>query len=93
MGGKWPACRFYHYRPFVILLLLLAQTPCEGTGSVKQGSLKHNAYLSGRFLGDVAVLARMQVTAEEVGAGGCTLKIGIRAADAAVSELLINAIA
>ena len=95
------------------------QAPCEGTGAVKQGALKHNAYLAGRFLGDVPVLARMQVrergerdeeagvplglrgshlspphqvTADEGGAG-CTLKIGVRASDPGVSELLVNAIA
>lgn len=74
----------------------LGLAPCENTGTVKAGATKHGAFLSGTFLGDVKVLARLQLTAEagEGGAagGGCLLKIAIRSEDRGVSELLLSTI-
>jgi coatomer protein complex subunit gamma len=77
----------------------LGMAPCEGTGAVKPGTSKHNAYLSGVFLGGVKVLARMQVSMDAAGdagggsgPGGCVLKIGIRSEDRDVSQLLMDTI-
>jgi coatomer protein complex subunit gamma len=69
---------------------LLGMAPCEGTGAVKPGVAKHSVYLAGTFLGDVRVLARLMVTLDAE--NGCVLKIGIRAADAAVAQLLMDTI-
>jgi hypothetical protein len=38
----------------------LGLSPCEGTGAVKPGATKHNAYLAGVFLGGIKTLGRMQ---------------------------------
>jgi len=68
----------------------LGLAPCDGTGAVKPGTSKHNAYLAGVFLGGVKVLARMQVTYDAD--AGCVLKIGIRSDDRDVSELLMSCV-
>ena len=76
----------------------LGLSPCEGTGQVKPGATKHNAYLAGVFLGGIKTLARMQVSMEGAGEGGaggagsCVLKIGIRSEDRDVSQLLMDLI-
>lgn len=70
----------------------LGLSPCEGTGAVKPGATKHNAYLAGVFLGGIKTLARMQVSMDEGGGASCVLKIGVRSEDAAVSTLLMELI-
>jgi len=49
----------------------------------------HNVHLSGVFVGDVRVLARAQVV---VDGSGCVLKIAVRSADRAVSQLVADCI-
>jgi CubicO group peptidase (beta-lactamase class C family) len=68
----------------------LGLAPCEGSGGVKAGTNKHQAMLAGTFLGDVKVLSRLQVTLDAE--TGCSLKIAIRAADKAFSEMLMQTI-
>lgn len=83
----------------------LGVAACEGTGAVKPGVARHNAFLSGVFLGGAKVLVRMQVTLEGavVGsdgavlpptgpAGGVILKIGIRSDVPDVAQLLMECI-
>jgi coatomer protein complex subunit gamma len=45
---------------------VLGLVPCDGTGAVKPGVAKHSAYLSGVFLGDIQVLARVLVRSDSV---------------------------
>lgn len=47
---------------------------CEGTGKVAAGARQHSALLSGKFLGGVQVLARMQVLSK--GKQKSVLKVG-----------------
>lgn len=70
----------------------LGLAPCEGTGAVKPGVAKHNAFLSGVFLGGVKVLVRMQVSLDTDGSagGGCILKIGVRSEDRDVAQLFMD---
>jgi len=72
------------------VLDFLGMAPCDGTGVVKEGSNKHNAYLSGVFLGGVRVLARMAIVIED--ATGCILKIAVRSEDPAVSRTVADCI-
>lgn len=51
---------------------------------------KHNAYLSGVFLGGVKVLARMAVVVEE--GGSCILKIAVRSDNPDVSRIVADCI-
>jgi hypothetical protein len=70
-------------------------SPCEGTGTVKPGAAKHNAYLAGVFLGGIKTLARMQLSLAEgdpSGNSGVVLKIGLRSEDRAVAQLLMDLI-
>ncbi len=69
----------------------LGLAPCEGTGAVKAGTNKHQALLSGVFMGGIKVLARLRVTLEAE--TGVILNIAIRAEDKAVAELLMSVIA
>jgi coatomer protein complex subunit gamma len=64
--------------------------PCEGTGAVKAGTNKHQALLAGVFLGGIKALARMQVTLDA--SAGCVLKVGVRAEDPGVAELVMSCI-
>ena len=72
------------------VLDFLGMAPCDGTGVVKDGSTKHNAYLSGVFLGGVKVLARMAIVIDD--AQGCVLKIAVRSEDADISRLVADCI-
>jgi coatomer subunit gamma len=72
------------------VLDFLGMAPCDGTGVVKDGSTKHNAYLSGVFLGGIRVLARMAVVIDDT--NGCVLKIAVRSEDADVSRLVADCI-
>jgi coatomer subunit gamma len=74
------------------LLDTLGLVPCEGTGIVKAGATKHNAYLSGVFLGNKKVLARLQLTLDEENSV-CVLKIGLRSEDEHIPALLMERIA
>ena len=69
----------------------LGMAACDGTGVVKDGATKHNAYLSGVFLGGVRVLARMALVMEDP-AAGCVLKIGVRSEDPDISRLVADCI-
>jgi hypothetical protein len=69
---------------------LLGLAPCEGTGNVKAGTNKHGAYLSGVFLGGMRVLARLQLTLDA--SAGCTLKLGVRSEDKALSQLILDCV-
>ncbi len=68
----------------------LGMAPCDGTGAVKAGTNKHQAFLSGVFLGGIKVLARMQVTLDA--SSGCVLKVAVRAEDPGVAELVMSCI-
>ncbi len=68
----------------------LGMGACDGTGVVKEGTNKHNAYLSGVFLGGVRVLARIALGIDD--ATGCVLKIGVRSEDPAISRLVADCI-
>lgn len=72
----------------------LGLAPCEGTGTVKPGVPKHNAYLSGVFLGGFKVLVRMQVSVDADGTsgGGCVLKLGVRSDNADVAQLFMDVV-
>lgn len=71
------------------VLAFLGMAACEGTGEVKEGATRHNAYLSGVFLGGFKVLARMAVS---VDGGDCVLKIAVRSEDGDVSRLVADCI-
>lgn len=69
---------------------LLGMQPCEGSESVKPGSKgPHNLYLSGKFVGNVAVLARCLVQQTE---GQMVLRISVRTSDRQVSQMIADCI-
>lgn len=69
----------------------LGLAPCEGTGLVKPSATRHGVFLSGKFIGNIPVLARMLIATTE-GQDGCILRIAIRSPDSNVSEILMNSI-
>ena len=72
------------------LWALLGLSPVDGTGTVKPGAAKHQAFMAGTFLGGVRVLARSQVTIDAD--AGCVLKLAIRSEDRDVSQLLMDCV-
>lgn len=72
------------------LIALLGMQALENTGNV-QGSNVHTMILSGIFIGGVRVLARCRMTYDS--STGVTLQLGIRSANAEVSQVMIGAIA
>lgn len=72
------------------LIALLGMQALENTGNV-QGSNVHTMILSGIFIGGVGVLARCRMTYDS--STGVTLQLGIRSANAEVSQVMIGAIA
>lgn len=68
----------------------LGMAPCDNTGNVTPGADKHNAYLSGVFLGNLKLLARMQLSKTE---GGTLLKMAVRSPDSQLSHFIMEAVA
>lgn len=72
------------------VLDFLGMAACDGTGVVKDATNRHNAYLSGVWLGGVRVLARMAIVIDD--ANGCVLKIAVRSDDPDVSRAVADCI-
>ena len=70
---------------------LLGMTPCEGSGTVtaKSKSGPHHLYLSGRFVGNIPVLARAKLQIIE---GQMVLHIGVRSNSESVSQMIADCI-
>jgi coatomer protein complex subunit gamma len=68
----------------------LGMAPCDGTGTVAAGAERHNAYLSGVFLGGMKALARLQVS---LSGTGTVLKIAVRSEDAQLSRYIVDNVA
>jgi coatomer protein complex subunit gamma len=68
---------------------LLGMQPCEQTEQVKSKTGPHHLYLSGKFVGNVAVLARclFQVVENQM-----ILRISVRSSDRAVSQMIADCI-
>jgi coatomer protein complex subunit gamma len=74
---------------FKAVVAALGLAPQDGTGVVKPGVPKHNAYLAGLFVGGLPLLARLQLAAE---GGKVTLKIAVRSPDRDLSQLIVDAV-
>lgn len=72
-------------------LELLGMTPCEGSEIVtaKSKNGPHHLYMSGRFVGNVPVLARAKLHLVE---GQMVLHIGVRSQNANVSQMIADCI-
>ena len=70
---------------------LLGMTPCDGSESVtaKSKNGPHHLYLSGRFVGNVPVLARAKLQVVE---GHMVLHIGVRSQDVGTSQMIADCI-
>ena len=68
---------------------LLGMQPCEGSEVVKSKAGPHNLYLSGRFVGNVAVLARSLL---QVVDGQMVLRISVRSNSKAISQMIADCI-
>jgi coatomer protein complex subunit gamma len=73
------------------VLATLGMAACEGSDAVPGNARSHTALLSGTFVGDVAVLVRLQLGIDAQ--GNCAMKLAVRAADAAVSDIIHQIIA
>lgn len=69
----------------------LGMQAAEGSDQVKSGAKKHILYLSGRFVGDVAVLVRVRMRLAKDG-GGVSMEVTVRSKSADVSTTLAQAI-
>eukprot|EP00614_Pseudopedinella_elastica_P025042 CAMPEP_0172623630 /NCGR_PEP_ID=MMETSP1068-20121228/130491_1 /TAXON_ID=35684 /ORGANISM="Pseudopedinella elastica, Strain CCMP716" /LENGTH=948 /DNA_ID=CAMNT_0013432273 /DNA_START=44 /DNA_END=2890 /DNA_ORIENTATION=- len=70
-------------------LVLLGMQPCEGSEVVKNKAGPHNLYLSGKFVGNVPVLARCLL---QVAEGQLVLRISVRSNDRATSQMIADCI-
>lgn len=64
---------------------VLGMQPCEGTGAVPPNARSHTALLSGTYVGDVALLVRLNLGIDV--SSEVALKLTARAEDASVSEV------
>eukprot|EP00982_Pelagococcus_subviridis_P000311 2435-Pelagococcus_subviridis.AAC.5 len=64
---------------------VLGLQPCEGTGAVPPNARSHTALLSGTYVGDVALLVRLNLGIDV--SNEVALKLTARAEDASVSEV------
>lgn len=69
----------------------LGMAACEGSDAVPGNARSHTALLAGTFVGGVPVLARLQLGQDA--AGNVAMKLAVRAADAAVSDVIHQIIA
>eukprot|EP00252_Welwitschia_mirabilis_P027999 TRINITY_DN98_c0_g2_i1.p1 TRINITY_DN98_c0_g2~~TRINITY_DN98_c0_g2_i1.p1 ORF type:complete len:890 (+),score=165.23 TRINITY_DN98_c0_g2_i1:103-2772(+) len=72
------------------VISILGMHPCEGTDIVPSNSRSHTSLLSGRFIGDVLVLARISfgIDGKQV-----AMKLAVRSEDQAVSDALHEIVA
>lgn len=64
---------------------VLGLQQCEGTGAVPPNARSHTALLSGTYVGDVALLVRLNLGIDV--SNEVALKLTARAEDASVSEV------
>eukprot|EP00252_Welwitschia_mirabilis_P027997 TRINITY_DN98_c0_g1_i2.p1 TRINITY_DN98_c0_g1~~TRINITY_DN98_c0_g1_i2.p1 ORF type:complete len:566 (+),score=123.93 TRINITY_DN98_c0_g1_i2:133-1830(+) len=72
------------------VISILGMQPCEGTDVVPSNSRSHTCLLSGRFIGDVQVLARVSfgIDGKQV-----AMKLEVRSEDEAVSDAIHDIVA
>ncbi|RQO95811.1 hypothetical protein POPTR_009G115100v4 [Populus trichocarpa] len=70
----------------IAVINLLGMQPCEGTEVVATNSRSHTCLLSGVFLGNVRVLARLQFGIH--GSRDVAMKLAVRSEDEAVSDTI-----
>ncbi|CAN1255702.1 Coatomer subunit gamma [Linum perenne] len=73
------------------VITLLGMQPCEGTEAVSSNSRSHTCILSGVFIGNIKVLARLQFGMN--GPKEVAMKLAVRSEDAAVSEAIHEIVA
>lgn len=69
---------------------VLGMEACDNSSSVKDKASTHTLYLSGSFLGQVPVVARVRMAFES--GTGVTMELGVRSTHEGVAMLLVNAI-
>jgi len=69
----------------------LGMQPCEQSEQVKETKKRHQLFLSGTFLGNVSVLARVRMRLAE-GGKGVMMQLAVRSTDAMVSQIVASSV-